>query len=155
MIKITKKLVGDKSLQISSDLTMVSGGAWAVKMHLVHNAALLSSVAACEALYPRANVREFDPEIMHGTARRMPELIDYTLTKWICIDDDADCCLFTGANGAQLWLKREFVKAFGLHTVRGESADGKMCMGPVIVGTRDDWDIIIGAMRIDYQKGLQ
>lgn len=154
-INLTKKLVGNGRIRITSDGKYVSNGHWACRRELLKQAALLTSVEAIEALYPRARVDDVTPRQMEQVIPYYSEPVNYVRTRWIQAGPLGDAVLFAAGDGSQVWLDRRYVEMFDLWEVTGESEPGKVTLTSVMVGERSDWNVVVMPQRLDYQESLK
>ncbi len=154
-INLTKKAVGDSPIRISDDGQHVTNGHWACRRDLLKQAALLVSVEAVQAMFPRAEVSTVTAESMDSVVPHFGNPVVYSKTSWVRTDGMGDTVLFAGKNGSQVWLNRRYVDLFGLEEVVSECADGKVGLSPVMVGERSEWQVIVMPQRYPYQEGLR
>lgn len=162
-INLTKKAVGIDRLRISDDGQHVTNGHWMCKRSILKQAALLTSVEAVKALYPRCDDVEMIPaSSIDSVVPYYSEPVIYTRTRWIQTDHmlGVDAVLFVAEepereNDSQVWIQRRYVELFGLEEVTGQCAAGDASLDPVMVGNRDDWEVVVMPQRIPYQEGLR
>lgn len=160
-INLTKKAVGDGPLHIVADGVHITNGHWACKLSLLKQAALLTSVEAAQALFPRAEVKAMDTKHFHYAVPDFGEPITYVRTKWATTDGyNGDTVLFVGKEDSesQMWIARTYVDMFDLEEVTSNRCNPHgpkhTNFDPGIVGTPDDWSVIVMPVRSEYQEGL-
>lgn len=151
---LTKKAVGDGRIRITTDGQHVANGHWACRRDLLKQAALLTTIESIQALYPRATVDELPPDLMDQVIPHFQEPITYERTIWMRTNAMGDVVLFTAKNGSQVWIRREYADLFCLESVTSECADGDVTLTPVMVGERDEWQVVVMPLHLPYQEGL-
>ena len=156
-INLTKKAVGDSRLRISDDGQHVTNGHWAIKKSLLKQAALLTTVEAAQALFPRAVVESMSADMMKLVVPNHSDPVTYDKTHWIQCTDYQEAVLFVGGDDgdSQMWISRRYVDMFKLEAFVSQAAPGKVGRDPGLVGERDDWNLIIMPLLMDYQPGLR
>jgi len=158
-INLTKKAVGDGMLRLSECGTHITNWHWACRRELLKQAPLLSTVEAVQAMFPRASVQTVPADSVNSVVPYYRQPVTYTRTHWVqtCGNSGDDAVLFTGGedNKSQVWIDRKYVDLFDLDTLTGEECSGDTTIDALMVGTRDDWQILVMPKRLYYQEGLR
>ena len=162
-INLSKKAVGSGRLRISEDGEHITNGHWLCKRSILKQAALLTSVEAIKAMFPRADdVSTIPVASMDAVVPYYTNPVTYTRTRWIQSDYaiGVDTVLFVAEaalqkDDSQVWIQRQYVDLFGLEEVTSQRAAGTAIIEPVMVGDRDDWKVIVMPQRLPYREGLR
>ena len=111
-------------------------------------------------MFPRVdNVEEISRDRMEQVVPCYCDPVVYKRTGWIRFNNNGqeEACLFIADDLSQIWIARKTVELFKLDTVTGQSMNGKKAssLDSVMVGSRDEWQVIVMPVRLDYQEGLQ
>jgi hypothetical protein len=158
-INLTKKAVGAGMLRLSECGTHITNGHWACRRELLKQAALLTTVEAIEAMFPRASVQTVPASSVDSVVPHFGNPVTYTRTNWVqtCPNGMGDAVLFVGGkdNKSQAWVDRTYADLFDLDEVTGEECSGDTTINTLMVGTREDWQVLVMPKRLYYQEGLR
>ncbi len=174
-INLTKKAVGSGLLRLTTDGQHITNGHWACRLDIVKQAALLTTVDAAKAMFPKAaSVEEITPSHMASIVPGDDRKVKFVKTRWIQdggLGRDDDAVLFIAEEKVtrsgfseggedkgptQLWLQRCYVDLFNLEEVYSYSHPGDISLDPGCVCDGEGvWQVIVMPKRLPYQKGLE